>query len=196
MDIFEKEIAEYAGSKYAVAVDCDTNAIFLVLKYLNEYKKVINIPKHTYISVPKIIITAGYKNIELGDREWSGLYQLKPLNLWDSAGRFTRNMYIGDGAFQTLSFQIKKRLPIGRGGMILTDDKEAYEWLIKARYDGRDITKSQDEDDISIFGYHMYMTPEDAARGLILFNHLNGEHDDTHTSESYKDLTLNSIFNK
>ena len=196
VDMFEKEIAEYAGSKYAVAVDCDTNAIFLVLKYLKHYDKTINIPNHTYISVPQIIVTAGYKKIELEERKWSGLYQLEPLNVWDSAGRFTKNMYIGNGAFQTLSFQIKKRLPIGRGGMILTDDKDAYNWFIKARYDGRDITKSQEEDDISTFGYHMYMTPEDAARGLILFNQLNVEHEDTHTWKSYKDLTLNSIFNK
>ena len=41
-------------------------------------------------------------------------------------------MYIGGDNFQTLSFQIKKRLPIGRGGMILTDDKK-YDWLVKAK---------------------------------------------------------------
>ena len=40
----------------------------------------------------------------------------------------------------------------------------------------------------------MYMTPEDAARGLILFNQLNTTHEDTHSSESYKDITQNSIF--
>ena len=196
VDMFEKEIAKYAGSKYAIAVDCDTNAIFLVLKYLEGYGVEITIPKHTYISVPNIIVSSGHKNISLEEIKWEGLYQIHPLNVWDSAGRFTKNMYIGNGAFQTLSFQIKKRLPIGRGGMILTDDKDAYNWFIKARYDGRDITKSQEEDDISTFGYHMYMTPEDAARGLILFNQLNVEHEDTHTWKSYKDLTLNSIFNK
>ena len=30
VDIFEKRIAEYAGSKYAVSVDCCTNAYFYV----------------------------------------------------------------------------------------------------------------------------------------------------------------------
>jgi hypothetical protein len=72
----------------------------------------------------------------------------------------------------------------------------AYEYLKKIRYDGRDLNKSQLEDDIDLFGYHMYMTPEDAARGLILFNQLNVEHEDTHSSESYKDITKNSIFSK
>ena len=186
VEMFEKEIAEYAGSKYAVAVDCDTNAIFLCLKYLKQYKEIVTLPAHTYISVPNIVVTSGYKKLNLEDIEWEGLYQIKPLNVWDSAGRFTKGMYIGENNFQTLSFQIKKRLPIGRGGMILTDDKEAYDWLVKARYDGRDLNKPQTEDNIEIFGYHMYMTPEDAARGLILFNQLNTEHEDTHSWKSYK----------
>jgi len=194
VEMFEHEISNYAGSKYAVAVDCDTNAIFLCLQYIGEYKKTIKVPKHTYISVPNIIVTAGYRRIDLVEKEWEGLYQLEPLNIWDSAGRFTKGMYIGGDNFQTLSFQIKKRLPIGRGGMILTDDKEAYDWLVKARYDGRDLNKPQTEDDIETFGYHMYMTPEDAARGLILFNQLNTEHEDTHSWKSYKDLSLNKLF--
>ena len=58
VEMFEQEIADYAGSKYAVAVDCDTNAIFLCLKYLGKYKKTITIPTHTYISVPNIIVTS------------------------------------------------------------------------------------------------------------------------------------------
>jgi len=194
VEMFEKEIAEYAGSKYAVAVDCDTNAIFLCLKYLKQYKEIVTLPAHTYISVPNIVVTSGYKKLNLEDIEWEGLYQIKPLNVWDSAGRFTKGMYIGENNFQTLSFQIKKRLPIGRGGMILTDDKEAYDWLVKARYDGRDLNKPQTEDNIEIFGYHMYMTPEDAARGLILFNQLNTEHEDTHSWKSYKDLRENELF--
>jgi dTDP-4-amino-4,6-dideoxygalactose transaminase len=103
-------------------------------------------------------------------------------------------MYIGNDVLQVLSLQIKKRLPIGRGGVILTDDKNAYDYLTKARYDGRDLNKSQLDDNINTFGYHMYMTPEDAARGLILFNQLNTIHEDTHSSESYKDITQNSIF--
>ena len=36
-----------------------------------------------------------------------------------------------------LSFHIKKQLPIGKGGMILTDDQQAVEWFKKARYEGR-----------------------------------------------------------
>ena len=34
VDAFEKKVAEYAGSKYAVSLDNCTNALFLCLKYL------------------------------------------------------------------------------------------------------------------------------------------------------------------
>ena len=77
---------------------------------------------------------------------------------------------------------------------VFEERKNAYDYLTKARYDGRDLNKSQLDDNINTFGYHMYMTPEDAARGLILFNQLNTKHEDTHSSKSYKDITQNSIF--
>lgn len=181
---FEKKVAKFTGSKYAVAVDCCTNAIFLTLKYINEPQE-ITIPTHTYISVPNYIKLAGY-SVKLEKREWSGVYQLKPLNVWDGAGRWTEGMF--EGEFMCLSFQFKKRLPIGRGGMILTDNEDAYNWLVKARYDGRDLSKPQDEDDIDTVGYHMYMTPEDAARGIILMDKISGINEDTHSNLSYKNI--------
>ena len=39
VDLFEKKVAEYAGSKYAVAIDNCTDALFLCLKYLECDKK-------------------------------------------------------------------------------------------------------------------------------------------------------------
>ena len=47
---FEKKIAKFYGSPYAVAVDCCTHAIELCLRYQN--LSYINVPKRTYISVP------------------------------------------------------------------------------------------------------------------------------------------------
>ena len=60
VDIFDTKIAKYAGSKYAVAVDNGTNALFLCLTYLKSYD-VITIPKNTYVSVPSTIIHTGHK---------------------------------------------------------------------------------------------------------------------------------------
>ena len=60
VDLFEKKVAEYAGSKYAVAVDNCTDGLFLCLKYLKATGEVI-IPSKTYVSVPCTIIHAGCK---------------------------------------------------------------------------------------------------------------------------------------
>ena len=48
VDAFEKMIAQYAGSIYAVAVYNCTNGLFLCLKYLNATGKV-TIPARTYV---------------------------------------------------------------------------------------------------------------------------------------------------
>lgn len=192
IDLFEKKVAEFTGSKYAVAVDCCSNALFLILKYINKPQK-IKIPSKTYVSVPMQIKHAGYE-FEFIEKEWSGCYQLEPLNVWDAAGRWTKDMYVGNGSYQALSFQIKKRLPIGRGGMILCDDYESYKWFKRSSYDGRDIDTNYLEDDITMEGWHMYMTPEDAARGIILMDKISEVNEDTHNHKSYKDLTLNTIF--
>ena len=191
VDIFEKKVADFCGSKFAVAVDCCSNAIFLILKYINNPQKV-KIPYFTYASVPMQILHAGYE-FEFIEKEWSGIYKLDPLDVWDFAGRWTKGMY--EGGYAALSFQIKKRLPIGRGGMILCDDYESYTWFKKACYDGRDLEKNYMEDDIEMLGWHMYMTPEDAARGIILMDNISEINDDSHSHMSYKDLRLNKVFN-
>ena len=52
--------------------------------------------------------------------------------------------------------------------MILTDDKKAVRWLRRMRNDGRrEVSKYKDKE--VLVGYNMYMTPEQAARGLSLF---------------------------
>ena len=48
--IFEDKIANFFGSKYAVATDCCTHALELCLRYSHAEK--VSVPRHTYISVP------------------------------------------------------------------------------------------------------------------------------------------------
>ena len=135
--MFEEEIAEYTGSKYAVSVDSCTNALFLCCQYLNVKK--VTIPSRTYLSVPMSIINAGGHVIfdkRHKTNHWTGNYQLKPYPIYDSAKRLTSNMYIKN-SYMCLSFHIKKQLPIGKGGMILTDDKKAFDWFKRSRYEGR-----------------------------------------------------------
>jgi len=192
VDMFEKKIATYAGAKYAIAVDSCSNGLFLALKYL-EATGQITIPSRTYVSVPMQILHAGC-DVKFEDIEWEGIYQLKPYPVYDGAVRFTEGMYVGNNALHVLSFQIKKRLPIGRGGIILTDDGDACKWLRKARHDGRELDIAYPEDDFEMLGWHMYMTPEDAARGILLMDELPEVNPDTGGSANYSDLSEKEIF--
>ncbi len=78
-----------------------------------------------------------------------------------------------------------------KGGMILTDNKEAYDWFKKARHEGRDEIPYT-EDNIKFVGWNMYMTPPDAAEGLWLMSSMPKHNEDT--VENYPDLTKNDLF--
>lgn len=195
VEMFEETIADYAGSKYAVAVESCTAAIFLCLmykKYISKLPTEIDIPAKTYPGVACAIIHAGSK-IKFVKRSWGGEYHLFPSNIWDAALRFKRGMY--HGGFQCLSFHIKKLLPIGRGGMILTDDFQAVKWLRKARFDGRNPVPLQD-DSFDMLGWNMYMSPDHAARGLQLFQVIENKElpDLSVESQKYPDLSKFKIY--
>jgi dTDP-4-amino-4,6-dideoxygalactose transaminase len=164
---FEKTIAKHCGSPYAVAVESCTAALILCFLYFEvKHRVAVVIPKKTYFSVPMSVIHAG-GTVQYEDIEWQGAYQLWPYPIIDSAMRFKKDMY-RRGNFQCLSFHYAKHLPIGRGGMILTDNKKARDWFRIMRNDGRrEIPK--EKDNVRLFGYNFYMTPEQAARGLSLF---------------------------
>ena len=185
---FEEAIAAWAGSKYAVAVESCTAALFLSLMYVGVKGKNVSIPKFTYPSVACSIIHAGGK-VVFSNEPWSGMYELFPYRIYDSALRFHKGMY--KGGLHCLSFHSKKLLPIGRGGMILTDDEKAYKWLKKARFDGRDEVALQD-DPLDMVGWNMYLSPEQSARGLALFEHQQNEDipDLDSTKQNYPDLSL------
>lgn len=178
--LFEQKLCEFTGAKYAVLTDCCTHSLELALRYKHfkerpEHMKFvyfcdpIQIPLHTYISVYEMIGKIG--DLPLPEyKEWSGLYFLGNTNIVDSAVRWEEKMYI-PGTLQCLSFQIKKPICIGRGGCVLTDDKEASDWIRLASYDGRDLNTPYDQPGhVKMQGYHYYMTPEDAARGILLMD--------------------------
>jgi len=191
--MFEEEIAEYTGAPYAISVDSCTNALFLVCKWMGVNE--VTIPSQTYLSVPHSITHAGGKVIfdkRAETNHWKGMYQLKPYPIWDAAKRLTSNMY-EEGQFMTLSFHIKKLLPIWKGGMILTDNAEAADWFKKARYEGRS-EKYYKDDDITFMGWNMYMTPQQAAHGLAMFQNYPEHMSDLGEDNGYRDLTEFTVF--
>jgi len=193
VEMFEQEVSEYTGAKYAIAVDSCTNALFLCMKWLNVTGLNVNVPRKTYLSVPMSIVHAGGIPVFV-NKEWSGVYQLVPFPIWDSAKRLTSDMYL-PGEFMCLSFHIKKTLAIGKGGMILCDNKEADVWFRRARYEGRSAVPYKD-DNIDMIGWNMYMTPQQAAHGLALMQNYPEHVDDLGENDGYRDLTKNNVFKK
>jgi dTDP-4-amino-4,6-dideoxygalactose transaminase len=186
---FERVIAEYSDAPYSIATDCCSHAIFLSAIY---YKKLhgsctVKVPKNTYVSAPSQLIHAGF-DVEFSDIQWSGVYPIEPTNIIDGAPRFTKDMYI-KGTYHCLSFQFKKILSTGRGGMILTDDKDFYDWAQRAVHDGRDMSVPYEEDTISVLGYHMFMTPEAATLGLENFKKTKSVNKDVADSNTYPDIS-------
>ena len=198
---FEEKLAKYTGAPYVVAVDNQSNALFLSLYYQNIKGQSINIPARTYPSVPCEIIHAGGKvNFEpVEGKTIKGAYQLKPTRTWDSALRFTANMYIPN-SFMCISFTGPyKHFKLSKGGAILTDDLHAYHWFKRARYSGRRECSYHD-DNLDMLGWNFYMMPELAARGMLLmsqFYNMDGtkKHQDD-LELPYPDLSKFEIYTK
>lgn len=167
---FEQELADYAGYTYAIACDSNSNAIRLLLHYLKIYNRKITIPANTYASVPNQIILSG--NIpKFEDIGWEGMYPLGDTGIIDAATALFRGMGEGyENSHMVLSFHFKKILNIGQGGMILTNDPILNDWARPMIYDGRHKYTLYDEDKLQSIGWHMYMPPESAKRGLEIFN--------------------------
>jgi len=158
---FEKEIANFFGAPYAVAVDCCTHGIELCLRMKNVKK--IRVPKRTYLSVPML---SNKLNIDLEwtDEVWQDYYYLTD-DIIDAAVLWRQNSYVKD-TYMSVSFQFRKHLSLGRGGIILFDKQEDFDTLKRMSYDGRSPDESWAVQNIKTMGYHYYMTPETAELGL------------------------------
>ena len=201
---FEKSLSDYTGAPYVVTVDNQSNALFLSLYYEKNIKNsietdTITIPSRTYPSVPCEIIHAGGKvNFEPTEgTTLKGAYQLKPTKVWDSALRFTSDMYVPNTHMCVSFTGPYKHLKLSKGGAILTDDYEAYLWFKRARYSGRNEC-SYHEDNFDMIGWNFYMIPELATRGVLLMSQFYS-YDGTKKSNEdielpYPDLSKYSVY--
>jgi dTDP-4-amino-4,6-dideoxygalactose transaminase len=173
---FERAVGDYTGAPYVIALDNMSNAIFLSLYYEKNIKKSlisdnVDCPSRTYPSVPCEIIHSGLgvNFIKSKGETIKGAYQLTPSNVWDSALRFTADMYIPD-THMCISFTGPyKHFKLSKGGAILTDSLDAYHWFKRARYSGRRECSYHD-DYFDMLGWNFYMMPELSARGLLMMN--------------------------
>lgn len=158
---FEKEVANFFGAPFAIAVDSCTHGVELALRYTKATH--IKVPHRTYLSIPFL---ANKLNIGLTwkDEDWVDCYYLTD-NVIDAAVLWKKDSYIPN-TFMGVSFQYQKHLSLGRGGILLTDNEEAAIKLKKMSYDGRQPDSPWRDQDIDTIGYHYYMTPETAQLGL------------------------------
>ena len=187
---FEQELAKFYNSPYAVAVDCCTHGVELCLKYTES--QTITVPKHTYISIPFLSHKLGIELI-WKDENWVDYYYITD-KVIDAAVLWKKDSYIPN-TFMSISFQFQKHLSLGRGGIILTDDKVAAEQLKKMTYDGRIPNVPWRTQNISTLGYHYYMTPETAQNGLNKLQKAIETKPKQWVLNDWPDLTKMDIFN-
>lgn len=205
---FEEALCKYTGAPYAVAVDNMSNALFLALFYETRVccldLREVTIPCRTYPSVPCEILHTGrrVKFREIKGTTLTGPYQLFPTKVWDSALRFTYNMY-QPGTHMCISFTGPyKHLKLSKGGAILTDNVVAYEWFKKARFSGRSECSYHEDnfDENPVVGWNFYMIPELAARGLLMMQQFyDAEGNPKHNSDltlPYPDLSKFKLYKK
>jgi dTDP-4-amino-4,6-dideoxygalactose transaminase len=210
IDEFEQSICAYTKSRYAVCCDCCTNAILISLHLkmiLGEFSKddTLVIPSRTYMSVPMTLKLFGFK-FKFVQNDWCGCYAInttdKYIGVVDSAVHFHENCAYDffDENLVCLSFQQKKRLNLGRGGAILTQNEKWYRMLKRMVHDGRNPKifhgdEVENNPDDILLGFHSYLEPEKAARGIMLLNQpsLLPPFENIHSRE-YPDLSKLEIF--
>ncbi len=200
---FERVLVEYSGAPYAITVDSCGNALALCCQCPSLQVKTlpeIEIPAVTYPSVASAIVHAGGRVKFYHDNRWQkiGWYELHPTGIVDSAKYMARGMFDEikkllnkEFVYICLSFHAKKSIPIGRGGVILTDDEEVSKWVRAARFDGRHEKPLQD-DIMVMAGWNCYMTPEQASRGLVLMQWLTDYN--VLEADPYTDLSQYKFF--
>lgn len=188
---FENIVANYFGAEYGVATDSCTHAVELSLRYDSVCNA--SCPKHTYLSIPMTLMKLGI-DWNWNSEEWDSYYFLSDTRVVDAAVLWKQNSYI-PGSLMCLSFQFKKHLSIGRGGMILTNSRDEYITLKAMSYDGRVLDIPWAEQDVTKMGYHYYMTPESAEQGIQKFHTVRNITPKYWSYLNYPDLSKMTVFN-
>lgn len=180
--MFEALLCRYTGFQHAVCVDSCTNALMIALEaqkclgmILHPESVHLSVPTHTYLSVPMTLLRNGW-SFDFVELQWVESYSLG-CQVVDAATHFERDMSSKYAQDETVcvSFQQKKRLNLDQGGAIFTNNEEIARLARRLRHDGRDpklahIDEVQQHPDDIILGWHAYLSPAKAARGILALN--------------------------
>jgi dTDP-4-amino-4,6-dideoxygalactose transaminase len=192
---FEAAVAEYTGAPYVVACSSCTAAIQGALAWLLTPNGggVVEMPRLSYVGVPAAIHRAGGV-VMFRDEDWQGEYEfaIDGWEVWDSARRFTSDMY-RPGPMQCVSFHATKILADSQGGAVLLDNADAAAWLRRYFFDGRTYGADPKADQVLYPSMHAYMSPDVAARLLWKMQGLPRHNPDLPRSD-YPDLSTMEAF--
>jgi perosamine synthetase len=168
------------------SVPCEVILAGGKVRFNKEHPSLRDLNKNELSAFTEYFKEIGVDALEAGTKILTGEYQLEPTNVWDSALRFTTGMY-RPGQFQCLSFTGQwKRLKTVKGGAILTDDEEAYNWFKRFRFSGRR-EKDYHTDHLDFIGKNYYMPHILASIGLQM---LSGFYNIDRTKKTMEDLSL------
>ena len=188
---FENKVAEFFGAPYAVAVDSCTHGLELCIRNW-EYCH-LDIPTRTYLSVAMLPHKLNL-SYSWNPEPWLDYYYIAP-DIIDAAVLWKKDSYIPNTCM-VLSFQYQKHLKLGRGGMILLDNKVDRDILERMSYDGRARGTPWRDQNIYTFGYHYYMTPEVAKLGLAKLDEAIATPPRQWEWEDWPDLRTMEIFDE
>jgi len=158
---FEKMLAEYCGSKYAVSVDCGTHAIELALRLVKP--PIVFIPRNEYRSVINVV-----RRLDL-EMEWTESRELpfeltRNPSVFDACGILPRfESFVNENSIVCLSFTgARKPINMPKGGAILCNNIAARDWFLAMRWHGTETEP----------GLYYWLSPEDAAHGIRVLTDL------------------------
>lgn len=217
---FERQLEDYTGAPYAIAVDSCTNALGICFEYImkqldGKYNEAMDVtahmPKHTYIGVPMQAKRAGM-HLDFVEDDWQGAYPISftyfnednvvceyESIVIDSARRFRKDVWFENRHqekwydFMCVSFHKTKILGHTHGGAILTNWKDFVPWAKEMRFDGRKEGVRAKDDKPTVFGRHCYMMPEVAAALMHKMAYLPDYPADL-KNDDYPDLSKLDIF--
>lgn len=173
---FEDAFKEYVGGKYAVGVSSATNAIYLLAKYLKPYKP--SIPSVLPPVVANALLQASeYNSFTLVDNvDWVGkrytLWETGDIRVIDSAQEVIPGLLGAEKNYAYVySFYPTKPLGGCDGGMIVTDNKDLYNWLRLAVMNGTTQSTNSWSREVQFAGWKMYMN---SIQADILYQRLQG----------------------
>lgn len=174
-EVFEKALIKFTGAKGVVLVDNIAHAIELGLRY-NKPKMYATIPTQAPVDVAMTLSILDIEYMVDDEDQWDKYYRINGSTVYDCRDHFAKDMFETDNPNQRrmmcVSFGEGAPLEIGHGAAILTNDRAAYDWLVKAANGGRNpkvIEEKQKEYDI---GYYYQMCSADAHSGIQLLNNL------------------------